>query len=115
MPIQNAIDALKTLCPKVCEQGSMAPNEQYPARFFTFWNPATRDHKHYDNTARGCVWELDVNFYSIDTLDIYSTIPAAIEALRALGWVITGAGHSVASDYDTHTGRGFTAVYLETI
>ena len=40
--------------------------------------------------------------------------PKAIEALRAAGWVITGAGHAVASDEATHTGRGFTAVYLET-
>lgn len=114
MPIDTAIKTLETICPRVYQQGSMAKNEPYPARFFTFWNPATSDYKHYDNTANGIVWELDVNFYSTDPLDIYSTIPQAIEALRALGWVITGAGHAVASDYSTHTGRGFTAVYIET-
>lgn len=113
MPIETVIEKLKTICPSVYQQGS-APKE-YPARFFTFWNPDTHDHKHYDNTASAYVWTLDVNFYSTDPLDIYSTIPQAIEALRALGWIITGAGHSVASDHNTHTGRGFTAVYLETI
>lgn len=114
MPIETAITTLGTICPNVLQQGSLATSEPYPARFFTFWNPATSDYKHYDNAANGIVWELDVNFYSTDPLDIYSTIPQAIEALRALGWVITGAGHAVASDYNTHTGRGFTAVYLET-
>lgn len=113
MPIENAIKLLETICPTVKQQGSLAPNEPYPARFFTFWNPDTHDHKHYDNTANGIVWELDVSFYSTDPLDIYATIPQAIEALRAAGWVITGAGHTVASDETTHTGRGFTAVYLE--
>ena len=39
--------------------------------------------------------------------------PQAIEALRGLGWVISGAGHAVASDYETHTGRGFTAGFVE--
>ena len=114
MPIEKAIETLKAICPRIFEQGSLAPHEPYPARFFTFWNPATSDYKHYDNAANGIVWELDVNFYSTDPLDIYSTIPQAIEALRALGWVITGAGHAVASDYNTHTGRGFTAAYIET-
>lgn len=114
MPIQNAIELLTTICPKVIQQGSMAPNEPYPARFFTFWNPDTRDHKHYDNAASGFVWELDVNFYSKDTLDVYSTLAAAMDVLQAAGWIIGGRGHAVASDQTTHTGRGFTAVYLET-
>lgn len=114
MPIENAIDLLKTICPDVMQQGSLAPNKPYPGRFFTFWNPDTYDHNHYDNAADGIVWELDVNFYSTEILDVYSTVPQAIEALRTTGWIVTGAGHAVASDYNTHTGRGFTAVYLET-
>ena len=114
MPIQTAIDLLQTLCEKIIEQGSMAPQERYPARFFTFWNPETSDAIHFDNAPSGCVWILDVNFYSTDPLDIYSTIAAAMDAMQAAGWIIGGKGHAVASDYQTHTGRGFTAVYLET-
>lgn len=113
MPIENAIKALEAICPTVFQQGSLAPGKPYPARFFTFWNPGTHDKKHYDNAASGVVWELDVNFYSTDPRDIYSTIPQAIEALRALGWIVSGAGHAVASDYETHTGRGFTAAFVE--
>lgn len=112
MPIEKAIETLKELCPRVYQQGS-APKE-YPARFFTFWNPETSDTTHFDNAATGCVWVLDVNFYSTDPLDIYSTTAAAMDTMRAAGWIIGGKGHAVASDYNTHTGRGFTAVYLET-
>lgn len=114
MPIENAITLLQAICPEVIQQGSLAPSESYPKRFFTFWNTETSDSVHFDNAARGCVWVLDVNFYSTDTLDVYSTLDAARDALRAAGWIISGRGHAVASDYNTHTGRGFTAVYLET-
>ena len=114
MPIEKAIELLKELCPRVSLQGSLAPHERYPARFFTFWNPETSDAIHFDNAPSGCVWILDVNFYSTDPLDIYSTLAAAMDVLQADGWIIGGKGHAVASDNQTHTGRGFTAVYLET-
>ncbi len=113
MPIQKLIDTLSLLCPKVIEQGSMARDEQYPVRLFTFWNPETRDTKHYDNTANCVEWVVDVNFYSTDHADVYATLSEAIAALRAAGWTISGEGHAVVSDHATHTGRGFTAVYPE--
>lgn len=115
MPVENLINLLKGICQTVKQQGSMSKNEKYPDRFFTFWNGSTNDQNHYDNAASGCVWEVDVNFYSTDTLDVYNTMEAAREALLADGWIISGKGHAVASDVNTHTGRGFTAVYLETI
>ena len=114
MPIENAIALLKELCPKVIQQGSMRQNERYPSRFFTFWNPETRDHKHYDNAATGYVWTLDVNFYSTDTDDVYSTLAAAMDTLHAAGWIVSGRGHAVVSDQTSHTGRGFTATFIET-
>ena len=114
MPIQNAIDALQTICGKIIEQGSMAPHERYPDRFFTFWNNSTAASKHYDNAPHSFAWTVDFNFYSTDHADVYATIAAAIDLLRANGWQIAEKGHAVASDHKTHTGRGFTAVYLET-
>ena len=114
MPIQNLIDTLTPLCPKIMEQGSMAPDEQYPARFFTFWNHSTPARKHYDNAAESFVWYVDVNFYSTEHADVYSTLAAAIEKLQAAGWKVGERGHAVASDHNTHTGRGFTAAYIET-
>lgn len=114
MALANLINTLTPICAKIIEQGTLAPHEPYPARFFTFWNSATEDHKHYDNAASGFVWVVDVNFYSNDRMDVYSTLEAAREALLQAGWKINGKGHAVASDTTTHTGRGFTAVYLET-
>lgn len=114
MPIESAIEVLKTICPTVKRQGSMTPTEAYPERFFTYWVADTRDQNHYDDAAAACVWEMDVNFYSIAPAEIYSALEKAKEALQASGWVISGKGHDVASDVSTHQGRGFTALYLET-
>ena len=113
MVIENLINLLAPLCPEILEQGSMAQDEQYPTRFFTFWNPSTEDHKHYDNTPHGYRWDVDVNFYSTDPEDVYSTLEAARKTLLAAGWIIGGKGHAVASDHPTHTGRGFSATYIE--
>lgn len=113
MPIQNLIDKLTAICSEVMEQGSLAPAAAYPARFFTFWNSSTESHKHYDNATHGFVWDVDVNFYSTDPADVYATLEQARTALQAAGWKINGKGHAVASDEPTHTGRGFTATYLE--
>lgn len=114
MAIEKLIDSLTPLCETIIEQGSMAPNAPYPARFFTYWNPETGPRKHYDNAACGYVWTMDVNFYSNDRMDVISTLDAAREALLQAGWIINGKGHSVVSDTPTHTGRGFTAVFIET-
>ena len=111
--LQRLIDTLTPICPKIIEQGTLAPHEPYPARFFTFWNTSTQDRKHYDNAASGCVWAFDVNFYSNDRMDVFNTLEAGREALLQAGWKINGKGHAVASDTRTHTGRGFTAVYIE--
>lgn len=113
MVIQNLVDLLLSLCPEVMEQGSLAPDEPYPARFFTFWNTASDDHKHYDNTTHGYVWTVEVNAYSNDPEDVYTMLEAARAALLRAGWKISGKGHAVASDHPTHAGRGMTALYLE--
>jgi hypothetical protein len=113
MVIQKLIDTLRPLCPEIIQQGSMPQDAQYPPRLFTFWNSSTEDRKHYNNATHGYVWEVEVNFYSTDPADVYNTLDAAKERLQAEGWVVSGKGHAVASDTTTHTGRGFTALYIE--
>lgn len=114
MPIDNARAAMKAICPHVYQQGSMSRNQDYPVEFLTYWPSETRDHKHYDNTASGCVWTLDVNCYSSAPSGPYSTLQLVIQKLREAGWIISGKGHAVASDHNTHTGWGITAVFIET-
>ena len=113
MVIDTLLNTLASLCPDIIEQGSLAPNTPYKGRFFTFWNSSTEDHKHYDNATHGYVWHVDVNFYSTDPRDVYGTLDEARKLLKAAGWIVSGKGHAVASDVNTHTGRGFTALYLE--
>lgn len=113
MVIENLISLLSSVCDEVMEQGTLAVDAPYPDRFFTFWNWSSDDLKHYDNAAQGCVWEVEVNYYSTDAADVYSTLDAAREKMLQEGWKVSGKGHAVASDTDTHTGRGFTARYIE--
>lgn len=114
MPLQNLIDLLTPICSTVIEQGSMGANEAYPARFFTFWNRSTDANKFYNNAAMGYAWVVDVNFYSKDRADVFSTLEAARKALLQAGWKVSGKGYAVASDEASHTGRGFVATFLET-
>ena len=113
MVIDNLIALLSELCNKVIQQGSLAPDAEYPPKMFTFWQHTSDDYKHYDNKAYGCVWVIDVNYYSTDPLDVYNTLEQARQKLLQNGWRISGKGHDVASDNTTHTGRGFTATYIE--
>ena len=111
MVMQNLIDTLKTICGDVYQQGALPGT--YPQRFFTFWNRSSDDHKHYDGQAYGFAWVVDVNFYSCDISDVYASLDAAREALLAAGWVVSGKGHTVASDTNTHMGRGLEVTFLE--
>lgn len=114
MVIDDLISILSGICETVIEQGSLADDEQYPAdRFFTFWNASSDDHKHYDNNTYGYVWMVDVNFYSLDPDDVFSSLEAARRALKSSGWTINGKGHAIGSDDERYSGRGMTAEYLE--
>lgn len=113
MPLDNLIAILQALCPEVYEQGSMAADATYPERFYTFWNTSSDDHKHYDNTAYGYTWTVEVNAYAQHPDVVTTMLEDARQQLKAAGWQINGKGHAVASDEPNYSGRGFTAVYLE--
>ena len=94
-------------------QGSLLPDEPYPPSFFTIWNDDGYDGSHYDNDAVSTIWRFSVNFYSTDPALVISELDAARAALKAAGWIVSGRGYDVASDEQTHTGRGFSALYLD--
>lgn len=97
----------------VIRQGSLGADDAYPDSFFTFWENSSYDASHYDNAAIGCVHSYDVNFYSNNPETTYTTSRSAIALLKANGFIVSGTGYDVASDEDTHTGRGFQALYAE--
>lgn len=94
-------------------QGSFLDDEAYPEKFFTFWNRESEGAAHYDNTETATAFYYDVNYYSTDPADVYETLRAAVVKLKAAGFIVSGDGHSVASDEPTHDGRGVSVAYLK--
>lgn len=94
-------------------QGSLSPNQPYPTHFFTYWNNAADGSSFYDNDEGAILWLYDLNFYSVDVEAVNSKLLEAKTYLKAAGFTVNGAGHSVASDQPSHTGRGITVLYRQ--
>lgn len=109
------IQILESFGYPVMLQGSLAEEEAYPSNFFTFWNDDSASQGYYDNDEHDILYEYDVNFYSCDPSLVYSKLREAKSALKAVGFIVSGDGHSVASDEETHDGRGITVRFLKHI
>lgn len=107
------IETLESFGFPVRLQGSLLPDEQYPDHFFTFWNNSSNGESYYDNDEVSTVYDYDVNFYSINPEWVYSKLREAAEALKKVGFIISGDGHSVLSDEPTHDGRGIHVQFLK--
>lgn len=92
-------------------QGSLLEDEPYPERFFTFWNNSSESDSFYDNEEHSIIYDYDVNFYSTSPNEVYSVLREAKKKLKKAGFIVSGDGHSVASDEKTHDGRGINALY----
>lgn len=94
-------------------QGSFAPDESYPDSFFTYWNDSADGSGFYSNVEGAIIWQYSLNFYSVDPVLVNTMLLEAKTALKAKGFVVSGAGYSVMSDEPTHTGRGITILYRQ--
>lgn len=92
-------------------QGSLANDEPYPSNFFTFWNSSSESESYYDNDEHSIIYEYDVNFYSTDPEKVYDVLRKLKTKLKDNKFIVSGDGHTVASDEKTHTGRGYTVYY----
>ncbi len=92
-------------------QGSFLEDKEYPKSFFTFWNSSSEDTDFYDDRENAAVYEYDVNFYSSDFGSVDTVIKEAIGKLKSAGFIITDTGHSVASDMQSHIGKGIEILY----
>ena len=108
------LSTLEGLGYPVFRQGSFSKKDRDPEHFFTFWNNSSMDGAHYDNRAISCIWDFDVNFYSIDPAQTYAILERARLELKKNGFIISGKGYDVGSDEATHTGRGMNVLFLET-
>ncbi len=107
------IQTLEPLGYPIRQQGSFKKFEPYPDSFFTFWNNSADGAQYYDNADNATVWDFDLNFYSNDPALVNGTLLEAKKLLRTQGFIVAGAGYDVASDEETHTGRGINVLYLE--
>lgn len=107
------ISTLEALGYPVKLQGSLLPDESYPDHFFTFWNDSADATGHYSNEEYVIVWAYSLNFYSNDPLLVNAKLLEAKKLLKDAGFIVSGAGYDVASDEDTHTGRGITVTYRQ--
>lgn len=105
------ISLLESFGYPVKRQGSLADDEDYPESFFTFWNNTSYESAFYDNAEHSEIGDFDVNFYSTDPALVYSKIREAKKLLKASNFIVYDSGHDLASDVDTHTGRGISVLY----
>lgn len=109
----NLIKLLESFGYPVYRQGSLAENEPYPPTFFTFWNNTTYAHSAYDNSIQFVIYDFDVNVYADDPEMVYNLLKQACTLLTQNGFQVPDRGHDLASDVDTHTGRGMNVTRLE--
>lgn len=109
----NLIELLETFGYPVFRQGSLTENEPYPPTFFTFWNNGEYGFKYYDNATTLIYFDFDVNVYSDDPATVYDLLQQARTLLKSNGYQTPDRGHDVASDVDTHTGRGLNVTKIE--
>lgn len=109
------ISTLETLGYPIRLQGSLLANEKYPDHFFTYWNNSTEGESFYSNKEGTIIWDFSLNFYSIDPLIVNNKLLEAKVLLKNAGFIVSGAGYSVISDENTHTGRGISVIYRQII
>ena len=107
------IEMLQTLNYPVFLQGTLNPDESYPASFFTFWNPDTPEGAFYDNDAHLAEWRFNIFFYSIDPQLVEIVPEQARKLLKQKGFILNGKPHDIASGRDTHTGVTFSVTITE--
>lgn len=108
------IELLESFGFPVFLQGSLGKDDVYPKSFFTFWTNESYDNNHYDNNPVSYTWNFDVNFYSVDPVLVNTKLLDAKALLKQNGFIVSGKGYDLISDEPTHTGRGFTALIIDT-
>ena len=111
----NLIKLLESFGYPVFRQGSLVENEPYPPTFFTFWNNGEWEQKAYDNKTIAIIVDFDVNVYADYPETVYNLLNEARTLLKSNGYQIPDRGHDLASDVETHTGRGINVTYLQRI
>lgn len=107
------IEVLESFGYPVFLQGSLSEDAPYPDNFFTFWNNSSFSDAYYNNDENSIIYDYDVNFYSCDPSAVYTVLRDAKQRLKLSKFIVSGDGYSVASDEQTHDGRGINVRYMK--
>lgn len=94
-------------------QGTINPDDGFPASFFTFWNAETTEGGFYSGLPSFAVWTFVVWFYSNDRLTAETVTEQAFQAFRNAGWVMKSRPRDAVSGIPDYTGRTFSLENLE--
>lgn len=109
---EKLIELLEEFAFPVIRQGSLTESDEYPPTFFTFWNNEESEAAAYDNQTYSTIYSFDVNIYSNNPDNVYRYLREARKLLKNNGWQTPDGGHDIASDEETHIGRGITVTYI---
>lgn len=96
----------------VIRQGSLNDDDKYPDTFITFWNNSEFENSAYDNNTHSVVYDFDVNVYSNTPATAYNLLAEIRKVLKLNGFSAPTRGYDVASDENTHIGRGMNVTIL---
>ncbi len=111
--MKDIVELLETLGFPVYRQGSLNPEKEFPSAFFTYWNFETPESGFYDNEPTSALWGYWVYCYSDDADTTYSLLEKARKLLKENDFILDGKGEDAPSGAETHTGRMFTAYFIE--
>lgn len=94
-------------------QGTMNPDETYPAKFATFFVNSSPFDGFHDDEASKIDWSIAVMFYSNNPIEVLTVPPQIVRALKGAGFIPLNAGVDVISDVETHTGWAMDFRYIE--
>lgn len=94
-------------------QGSYSDESEYPASFFTFWNPEATEEEYYDNGAHRAIWYWDIYYYTNDPSTLYGKMDEFAKLAKEAGFILDGRGNDIASDRPDYPGRTISIIYLE--
>ena len=97
---------------EIYEQGTLAPDAEYPAEFITY-SFASDACYYFDDKEVGSRWSGAIIFYSSDYSKIISTPPEIRKALRAGGFIVMGKGAPIPSPRPSHDGWALDFEFIE--
>lgn len=112
--IDKLLEVLTKFCGgQVYEQGTLAPDKDYPAESFITYSIAGSECVYLNNNEALTRWSGSVQFYSSD----YSLIPAQPfeirRELKAAGFIVSGKGFPLISPRPDWSGWAFDFDYME--